>query len=128
MNVGGISQYTNILTEMNALNSDITETTNFESKLKQAMNSSEQAELKEACEEMESYMLSMIYKQMRNSITINEADSFLPKGDYEKMFEDFMVDNQVENMIDAGGVGLSNYMYRQLSTQTLPAKYYSTVV
>lgn len=118
MNVGSISQYTNILTEMNALNSDITETTNFEAKLKQAMNSSEQAELKEACEEMESYMLSMIYKQMRNSITINEADSFLPKGDYEKMFEDFMVDNQVENMIDAGGVGLSNYMYRQLSTQT----------
>lgn len=127
MNVGGISQYTNILTEMNALNSDITETTNFEAKLKQAMNSSEQAELKEACEEMESYMLSMIYKQMRNSITINEADSFLPKGDYEKMFEDFMVDNQVENMIDAGGVGLSNYMYRQLSTQTLPADRKSVV-
>ncbi|OOB79517.1 MAG: hypothetical protein ATN34_04590 [Epulopiscium sp. Nele67-Bin002] len=86
---------------------------NFEDTLKQAMNSSEDEELREACEEMESYLLSMIYKQMKNSVLTE--NSLIPKGDYEEMFDDFLVDSQVSEMVKSGGVGLADMMYKQLS-------------
>ncbi|ONI46955.1 hypothetical protein AN643_00135 [Candidatus Epulonipiscioides saccharophilum] len=123
--IGNLTQYGNNLNQMATMLPEMKAPENFETKLKSAMKSAEQAELKSACEEMEAYMLSMVYKQMRNSTTLNSDTSFLPKGDYEKMFEDYMVDNQVENMIDAGGVGFADFMYKQLSVPQIPMTYNS---
>ncbi len=115
MAIGSINSFaqTTTITEMTNSIQD----TAFAEKLKQAMNTSEDEELKEACEQMESYMLSMIYKQMKNSI--DTEDSLIPKGDYESMFEDYLVDAQVDNMVKAGGVGLADMMYKQLTTPTV---------
>lgn len=121
--IGNLAQYGNTLSQMATMLPEINAPKNFEAKLKAAINSSEKAELKEACEEMESYILGMVYKQMRQSLDINSETAFLPKGDYETMFEDFMVDNQVQNMVDSGGVGLSGFLYKQISEPQLPMQY-----
>ncbi len=111
----------NSLAEMSTITSltnDYTSSSSddFERMLKNAMNSSESDEIRQATDEMESYLLSMIYKQMKSSITT--GDSLIPKGDYEEMFEDYLIDTQVSEMIKAGGVGLSDMLYTQLSLQT----------
>lgn len=85
----------------------------FEASLEEAMASKDDKALKEACDQVEQYMLSTIFKQMKASTVTGE--SLVPKGDYEKMFEDYLVDEQCKTMTAAGGVGLSDMMYKQLS-------------
>lgn len=86
---------------------------NFEASLEEAMAAKDDKALKEACDQVEQYMLSTIFKQMKASTVTGE--SLVPKGDYEKMFEDYLVDEQCKTMTAAGGVGLSDMMYKQLS-------------
>ena len=86
---------------------------NFNSILTKAMASQEDSELKEACNQMEAYILSMLFKQMKSSMLSGE--SLIGKGDYEEMFEDTYIDSLCENMVSAGGVGLSDAMYRQMT-------------
>lgn len=89
---------------------------NFEASLEEAMASKDDKALKEACDQVEQYMLSTIFKQMKASTVTGE--SLVPKGDYEKMFEDYLVDEQCKTMTAAGGLGLSDMMYKQLSQTT----------
>lgn len=85
----------------------------FEASLEEAMASKDDKALKEACDQVEQYMLSTIFKQMKASTVTGE--SLVPKGDYEKMFEDYLVDEQCKTMTAVGGLGLSDMMYKQLS-------------
>lgn len=85
----------------------------FSTVLENAVSSKDDKALKEACDQVEQYMLSMIFKQMKASTVTGET--LIPKGDYEKMFEDYLIDEQCKTMSKAGGVGLSDMMYKQLS-------------
>lgn len=84
----------------------------FEEKLSSAIENRDAEEIKEACDQMESYMLTQIFKQMKSSVKLGE--SLLEKGDYEETFEDFLTQAQVENIIDAGGIGLSKMLQEAL--------------
>lgn len=85
----------------------------FETVLSEAVESKDDKALKEACKEIEQYMLSSIFKQMKASTQTGER--LIEKGDYEEMFEDYLVDEQCKTMCEAGGVGLTDMMYKQLS-------------
>lgn len=85
----------------------------FETVLSEAVESKDDKALKEACKEIEQYMLSSIFKQMKASTQTGER--LIEKGDYEEMFEDYLVDEQCKTMCEAGGVGLADMMYKQLS-------------
>ncbi|OON99211.1 MAG: hypothetical protein ATN35_00180 [Epulopiscium sp. Nele67-Bin004] len=91
----------------------------FQNVLEQAMENAEDDELREATEQMESYLLSMVYKQLKNSM-VNSDNSLIPKGDYEVMFEDYLIDVQVDEMVKAGGIGIASMMYQQMSQQMTP--------
>lgn len=84
----------------------------FEDTLKRAMEQNDDKELKEACDELEGYMISMLFKQMKSSML--SGNSLIQKGDYESMFEDMHVDNLSKEMVKAGGMGLSDTMYKQM--------------
>nr|WP_307991065.1 rod-binding protein [uncultured Niameybacter sp.] len=85
----------------------------FETVLSEAVENKDDKALKEACKEIEQYMLSSIFKQMKASTQTGER--LIEKGDYEEMFEDYLVDEQCKTMCEAGGVGLADMMYKQLS-------------
>ena len=85
----------------------------FGAVLNEAVENKDDQALKEACKEIEQYMLSSIFKQMKASTQVGE--SLIEKGDYEEMFEDNLVDEQCKVMCEAGGVGLADMMYKQLS-------------
>lgn len=85
----------------------------FEEALQTALELNDDKKLKEACQQIETYMLKSIFKQMKKSTELGER--LLPKGDYEEMFEDYMIDEQCKNLTKAGGIGLANMMYKQMS-------------
>lgn len=87
-------------------------TEDFNAILQKAVENKDDVELKEACEELESYMITQMFKQMKKSMLSDE--SLIPKGDYEKMFEDYNIDNQAKEMVKAGGIGLADAMYKQI--------------
>lgn len=89
----------------------------FEEALQTALESNDDKKLKEACEQVETYMLKSIFKQMKKSTELGER--LLPKGDYEEMFEGYMIDEQCKNLTKAGGIGLADMMYKQMSVSSI---------
>ncbi len=85
----------------------------FDAIFQKVSKSQDDKALKDACVQLESYMLSQLFKQMKKSMVSEE--SLIPKGDYEKTFEEFMINNQSEEMAKAGGIGLADMMYKQMT-------------
>lgn len=85
----------------------------FSNALESAVKSKDDTALMDACKEVETYMISSIFKQMKQPTESDE--SLIPKGDYEKMFESDMIDDMAKNMTNAGGIGLAKMMYEQMS-------------
>lgn len=90
-----------------------TEASEFESILKKAFDEGDKKKLKEACNEFETVMLQMLYKQMK--ATVPESD-FIEKSSARTMFED-MLDEQLMERGSMRGVGISEMMYKQLSAK-----------
>lgn len=87
----------------------------FQEALEHATKEQDDKALREACEEVETYMLSTIFKQMKASTDMGER--LVPKGDYEEQFEDFLIDEQCKIMTKSGGIGLADMMYKQMSIE-----------
>ncbi len=87
-------------------------TKDFDAVFKKAMDNQDDKALKDACVQLESYMISQLFKQMKQSMISEEG--LIPKGDYEKAFEDFKINHQSESMAKAGGIGLAEMMYKQM--------------
>ncbi len=88
----------------------------FKEILDRATQNNDDKELKEACDELESYMLGMVFKQMKESMLQDDEEALIPKGDYTNTFEDMMINTFSENMVKAGGIGLSDQLYKQIKT------------
>lgn len=87
----------------------------FKKALASALENNDDTALKASCDEMEAYMLSMMFKQMKACmLDEDEENALIPKGDYTTTFENTMIDAMAENMVEAGGIGLSNQMYQQI--------------
>ena len=87
-------------------------TTDFSDALQKALEENNTEELKEGCKEIESYMLSYVFKKMKSSMLT--GDTYIEKGDYEEMFEDNMIEAVCKEMVEAGGIGLADSMYKQM--------------
>lgn len=90
-----------------------TDAAEFESVLKKAFDDGDKKKLKEACNEFESVMLQILYKQMK--ATVPESD-FIEKSSARTMFED-MLDETLMERGSHRGMGISEMMYKQLSAQ-----------
>lgn len=86
----------------------------FKALLDKAAQNNDDTELKEACDQLESYMLSMVFKQMKESMLQDDENALIPKGDYTSTFEDMMINNMADRMVEAGGIGLSDQLYKQM--------------
>lgn len=113
MEISGISNILDLQKQVATQAVDPSETKDFEAILTEAMEKQDNEELKEACDELEGYMLSMMFKQMKSSML--SGDSLIAKGDYESMFEDTYINNLCDEMVKAGGIGLSDAMYKQMT-------------
>ncbi len=94
-------------------NQSQTDATEFESILQKAFDEGDKEKLKEACNEFESVMLQILYKQMK--ATVPESD-FIEKSSARTMFED-MLDEQLMERGSTRGMGISDMMYKQLSAR-----------
>lgn len=84
----------------------------FAKKLEAAVNSKDDKELKSACQEFESIMLSMMYKSMK--ATIIKSD-LVEEDPGTGIFESMQDDNLMEQAAKTGSFGLAESLYRQLS-------------
>lgn len=113
MEISRVSSLLDLQKQVATESADTAGTKDFEAILSEAMAKKDDTELKEACDELEGYMLSMMFKQMKSSML--SGDSLIAKGDYESMFEDTYINNLCDEMVKAGGIGLSDAMYKQMT-------------
>ncbi len=97
------------------LKSDIAKDLGFQATLENAALNSDRHTLKAACQDFESYFLSMMFKEMRK--TVHSEDGIIPKSQSEQIFQE-MVDEEVcKNISKGSGIGLATFLYKQLSNQ-----------
>lgn len=114
MEISNISSLLGMQQEL-ATNAAQTTGEEFKNALTQAARNQDDEELKASCNQIEAYMLSMVFKQMKESMLSNDEDtSVIPEGDYTKTFESTMIDTMAEKMTEAGGIGLSQQIYQQV--------------
>lgn len=120
MNINSIASSPSIKDTMK-ITENLTKDIDFAETLQKAMDEKDDKKLKEACEQIETYMLTSLFKQMKESTKMGEE--LIPKGDYEQMFESQMIEKQCESMVKSGGIGLADMMYKQMSKNTVqPSK------
>lgn len=92
------------------------ESESYEKSIEEAQKNGDDAKLKEACVEFESYFLKMMLSSMRD--TINTDDSFIPQSNGEKIFQDMLDEEYAKNAAKSGnGIGLAQSLYKQLSAR-----------
>ena len=70
--------------------------------------------LKAACKSFEAMFINMMYREMRSTV---HEDSLFGEDNATKIFE-YMRDSELsKQMAEAGGIGLGDMLYRQLSPQ-----------
>ncbi len=84
----------------------------FERMLQDAIANKDEKRLKEACKEFEGIMLSMMFKQMRN--TIPKSD-LIPSDAGRDIFESMLDEALMEEASKGRGIGLADVLYKQLS-------------
>ncbi len=111
MDITSIQSVVDLQKDLTTQNNKVA-STDFSEALQKAMTQQDTEELKESCKEIESYMLSYVFKKMKDSMLTGEG--ITEKGDYEEMFEDSMIENMCKSMVEAGGIGLADSMYKQM--------------
>ena len=73
--------------------------------------------LQDACREMESLFLSYLLKEMRATV---DKSGFISGGKAEEIFTSMLDVELSKKMSNAGGIGLSSILLRQLASQPGP--------
>ena len=107
--------------EMLKVNKDQEVEKSFGKLLEKAQTQQDDEQLKEACQEMESYFIQELYKIMRTSTQLGEG--IITKGQHEEIFEDMLIEAQSKEATKAGGIGLADMLYRQLSKEQVALQY-----
>lgn len=85
----------------------------FEKILEQAKETGDTKQLKEACNQLESVFINMMMKSMRSTIT--EDEGIFSKSEAEKMFEGMLDEEFSSKMSSAGGIGIGDMVFDQMS-------------
>jgi flagellar protein FlgJ len=86
----------------------------FAKRLEAAAKNNDEKELKKACQEFESLMLDMIFKQMRSTVIKSDL---IKEDPGREIFESMLDEELAEQASKAGGIGLADSLYKQLSRQ-----------
>lgn len=78
--------------------------------------SAQDKQLKAACKGFESMFLSLMYKEMRNTVP---KDPLFGESNAMSIFKDFQDTEMMKNVAESGGIGLADMLYKQLSPQVL---------
>ena len=84
----------------------------FESKLRSAMTTQNETELKDACMQFEELMLGILYKSMKATIQRSEL---VPASPGRDIYEQWQDDALMKKIAERGTFGLADMMYKQLS-------------
>jgi len=91
---------------------------NFANRLNQAVSGTSTAasdkKLKTVCKDMESVFLNMMLTTMRTTVP---KDSLLGDSNEDDIMKSMLDSETSKNMAQAGGIGLADLLYRQLSSQ-----------
>ena len=68
-------------------------------------------ELKKACEDFEAIFINEMFKEMRKGLS---KEGLWEKSHEHKMWENMFYENISKEMAKAGGIGLSDVLYKQL--------------
>lgn len=91
---------------------EMAETDSFESKLRSAMSTRNDAELKDACMQFEELMLGILYKSMKATVQRSEL---IPEAPGRETYEQWQDDALIKGIAKRGSFGLADMMYKQLS-------------
>ncbi|SDD82436.1 rod-binding protein [Sporomusa acidovorans] len=81
-----------------------------------AKTSAEDAKLRTACRDMEAVFLNLMLTQMRETVP---KGNLLGNSREEQMLTSMLDTELTKNMAQAGGMGLADMLYRQLSKTTI---------
>jgi flagellar protein FlgJ len=73
----------------------------------------DRAAIRNAAEMFESYFLQLMFREMRK--TSENERTFIPKSHAERIFTDMMDEEVAKNAASAGGVGLADMIYKQMT-------------
>lgn len=111
MNIGGVgSAYADYMTSQASGNKAET----LQNKLENGSAAADEAELREACKEFESYFVEQVFNAMMKTTKVfsDEENGYATKMvDY---FKDFAVQELCDNVTDGDGLGLANILYEQM--------------
>lgn len=85
---------------------------------RQADKTSSDAQLRQACKDMESVFMSYLLKSMRS--TVKSSDLFGSEKE-ESMFRDMLDDEVARAASEQKGIGIADMLYRQLSRMDNPS-------
>lgn len=95
-----------------ALDQESKTTESFENVLRSAQLTGNNEEIMNACKEFEAYFVNLMFKEMRKTVP---NDGFIKKGRAEEVFQDMLDERVSKNATDAGGIGLAQFMYKQMT-------------
>lgn len=84
----------------------------FQKALDNAINQKDDKKLREACRQLESVFVNMMFKQMRS--TVQKTDLMGDDSSVET-YEDMLFDNYATEMSKGKGVGIAEMLYKQMS-------------
>ncbi len=96
----------------------------FAAKLEKAAQNSkddkQKAKLKDACQQMEAVFLNMMLSRMR--ATVPKSSLFGENTNEQDITRSMLDSEMTKNMAKAGGIGLADMLYRQLSISDAATK------
>lgn len=91
------------------------EDNSFEARLNAAMGKSDDKELKNVCQQFESIMLDMMFKQMKTTIIKSDL---IEEDAGREIFQSMLDENLMEQASKTGSFGLAETLYKQLRKQS----------
>ncbi|MCL2415593.1 MAG: rod-binding protein [Defluviitaleaceae bacterium] len=86
------------------------------SMIESAQLSGNDAALFAAAVEFESYFLSVMFREMRN--TVNSDSGILPQSRAQRMFQEMLDEENANLAAQSGGIGLAQTIFRQMSANS----------
>ena len=84
----------------------------FEEMLEQAKNKRDDKRLKEACRELESVFINMVFKRMRATV---DRGGLIKESYGERLFQSMLDEEFARKASKGQGLGIADMLYQQLS-------------
>lgn len=97
---------------------DANEQVKFEKLLESAKNEKDSAKLEKVCKDLEGVFLTMIFKQMNNSVEKSKLFDDGSGGFAGGMFKDMLTEKYAEEASNGNGVGIAKMLFKQLSSNS----------